>query len=494
MSSNLVTKKLERLKLLEEKQKLKEGLPHLHGHKMYQWQRDYFDSDNRYCFISAANQIGKSSISLRRAIYWATNTKLWSKLWPHKKPVYFMYFYPSLKLATREVETKWVPEFLPRGEFKEHPVYGWQDEYKAGEIKAIHFNSGVSILFMGYSQAATDLQAASPAAIYIDEEPPVEIIDELLMRIEGPNKGYFSMVATPTLGQVYFQEIFERKRMLDAHVQTISMYKCLQYEDGTPGPFTIADIKHREALLPTQAQIDMRIHGKFVKTEGLIYQSFDRDRNMIEPAPVPTDWLWYSGIDVGSGGSNHPAAIAFVAVSPDFKKARVVEAWRGSAQEVTTSEDILRRYLHMRGDRIMSGEYYDWAAKDFQTISLRAGIPIQAADKSQTTGQNLLNTLFKNQMLMIDDIEMNQPLVAELLNLRITTAKRAAVDDSIDSVRYAVTRIPFDFSGIRGLLVTQPVSKQPLDPRAEATKLAEMFDGDEIEAEIRAWNEIMEGY
>lgn len=487
--------KQEKLKLLEAKKKLQSGLPHLHGHKLYNWQRKYFDTFDRHCFISAANQIGKSSIQIRKCIHWATEPKLWPKLWPNKRPVYFMYFYPSLKLATREVDTKWIPEFMPKEEFKDHPQYGWEVEYKAGEIKALHFKTGVSILFMGYSQATIDLQAASPAAIFIDEEPPVEIIDELLMRIEGPNKGYFSMVATPTLGQQYFQEIFEKKRMPDSFTQTISMYHCLKYEDGTPGPFTVDDIKKREALLPNRAAIDMRIYGKFVKAEGLVYPSFEVDRNVIPIAEIPADWLWYSGVDVGSGGGNHPAAICFVAVSNDFKKAVVADCWRGTEFETTTSEDILKIYLKMRDERQMAGEFYDWAAKDFHTIALRAGIPMQPAEKSHEIGQNLLNTLFKNEMLVIHEKDENQPLVSELLNLRLSTKKRHAKDDSVDSLRYAISRIPFDFSGIRGhTAAVKEKPKKALSAREEAMDLEKILNPDEVDAEIQAWNDIMEAF
>lgn len=487
--------KKERLRLLEEKKKLREGLPHLYGRKFFQWQRDYLEAvpKHRHRYISAPNQCGKSSISVIDCVDKATNEAWWKKLWGGK-PNYFMYFYPSLKLATREFDTKWVPEFLPRGEFKDHPVYGWEAEYKAGEIKALHFKNGISVLFMAYSQAAIDLQAASPAAIYIDEEAPAEIMDELLMRIEGPRKGYFSAVMTPTMGQAYFQEIFQRKRMLDAFAITVSMYKCLQYEDGSPGPFTVADIKRREALLSTKAQIDMRIHGKFTKAEGLVVPTFDKERNVKPAAEVPSDWLWYSGVDIGSSGSNHPAAICFVAVRPDFKQARVVNCWRGGPFETTTSEDILKKYLVMRGELTMSGEYYDWAAKDFHTIAMRAGIPMQPADKSHETGYNLLNTLFKNDMLSIDDIEENQPLVEEILNLRVDTKKRHAKDDQLDSARYAVSKIPFNFEDIKG---SKPVAQpKPIDPndRAAYYKLLELLDKDEIQAEIDECNELMEEF
>lgn len=487
--------KREKLKLLEEKKRLQEGLPHLYGRKLYAWQRRYRNAavTHRHRFISSANQIGKSSISITDCIDNATNEIQWKKLWGGK-PGFFMYFYPSLKLATREVETKWVAEFLPRNEFKDSDTYGWELEYKAGEIKAIHFKNGVSIIFMAYSQAAIDLQASSPSAIYIDEEPPYQIMPEILMRLEGPRKGIFSMVATPTMGQMYFQEIFEHRRLPEAFAITVSMRACLVYEDGSPGPFTEADIKRREALLPTQAERDMRIEGKFVKAEGLAFPSFLASKNVKKASPVPSDWVWYSGVDVGSGGSNHPASICFVAVNvKTYQEARIVESWRGSPLEVTTTQDILKKYLQMRGSRKMHGEFYDWASKDFHITAARAGVAFQPAEKSQALGKQLLNTLFSNQMLSIDDTEQNQDLITELQNLKHDTAKRFAVDDAIDAARYAVTKIPFDFSHITGDQEKEiEQEKKHVEPRVQAMQDYENHIRDEFVNEMSLWRSLVE--
>jgi hypothetical protein len=492
-SSKAMASKLERIKLLEEKKQLKEGLPHLHGFKHFWWSRQYFESTNRLNFLTSGNQCTKSSCQIRKVIHWCTEPKLWPKLWPGRKPTYFFYVYPSKELATREFNHKWIPEFLPRGSYKDHPQYGWKAEFKNHIIQAVHFNSGVSIIFLSYAMSPQDLQASSPSAVFCDEEIPVEIYPELVMRLEA-SKGHFHLACTPTLGQPFFQEIFEKKRLEEAFVLTVSMYDCLTYEDGSPGLYTLADIKRREAMLGTQAEIDTRIFGKFVKTEGLMYPSFDKRENLQPAEVVPSDWLWYSGTDVGSSGMNHPAAICFVAVSPDFKQARVVECWRGNQFETTTAEDILRVYIRLRGERVMAGEYYDWASKDFHTIAMRAGVPMQPADKTQATGQNLLNTLLKNRMLMIDDVEANETLVEEFQHLRVDTKKRNARDDQVDSLRYAITNIPFDFSDIQPAKPEVLTVSKPKTAREEQAELEKMLRKDEIDAEIEAWNEIMEGY
>jgi len=60
---------------------------------------------------------------------------------------------------------------------------------------------------------------------------------------------------------------------------------------------------------------------------GLKYPQFDIKRHMKEAHKLPKTWLIYEGVDTGSGdegeSEGHPSAIAFVAVSPDFRQGRV---------------------------------------------------------------------------------------------------------------------------------------------------------------------------
>ena len=73
---------------------LREDLPHLYGWKFYPWSREFFESRNKMNLLCAANQIGKSSIAIRKNIEWACNKKLWPELWD-TEPKQFWYFYPS---------------------------------------------------------------------------------------------------------------------------------------------------------------------------------------------------------------------------------------------------------------------------------------------------------------------------------------------------------------------------------------------------------------
>ena len=136
--------KIERIKMLERQQELKEGLPFLYGWKHYGWSRKFFESTNHENFLVAANQVGKSSANIRKCIHWATEKSLWPELWNTAllgTPNQFWYFYPTRDVATIEFKTKW-SLFLPKGKFKNDPKYGWPEEMDRKQIIAIHFNSG----------------------------------------------------------------------------------------------------------------------------------------------------------------------------------------------------------------------------------------------------------------------------------------------------------------------------------------------------------------
>jgi hypothetical protein len=455
---------VERQILLEKKRALQEGLPHLYGQKFYHWSREIFDSYHRYIFLSAANQIGKSAIAIRKNIHLATEPKTWAKISRRAQPTLFFYFYPSLKLARREIQHKWIAEFLPRGEYKDHPQYGWKLTDNSEKL-SIRFNTGIEIQFLGYSHGKSDLlslAASSPSHITIDEEVDPSLLPEILMRLQA-TRGMFLAVLTPVLCYPYFKEIFEGRNVIDgALIKTISMYSCLKFEDGSPGLYTKEDIQKRRALLGSQAEIDRRIFGKYTAPEGLAYESFRRERNVKPYEPIPEDWLWYTGIDLGTGGKeNHPAAISFTAVSPDFKKARVVRVWRGNKNEETTNTDVLNKYLEMRselcGKRAVTGAYYDWAAKDFGIIATRANVAeLQKANKDRSIGVATMNALFKNDMLSIDDIPENYVLIDELETLRHDAKKTSALDDATDATRYSVSSVAFDFTDIANGAIPEP--------------------------------------
>lgn len=486
----------ERLKLLELKLSMEECLPHLHGWPWYQWAFDFFQSRNKQNFICAANQISKSSTQIRKAIHWATERSLWPELW-NARPLQFWYLYPSKDIATIEFEKKWMMEFLPRGEYVDHPVYGWKAEYKNHGIWALHFNSGVSIYFKTYAQDEQMLQAGSCSAIFTDEEVPEHLYDELMMRLTATD-GYFHMVFTATLGQEFWRETMEEvgkkaERFPDAFKRQISMYDCLEYMDGKPSPWTIDRIKTIEGRCKSRAAIDRRVNGRFVVEENLQYGGFDRDRNVSSGHPLPPSWQIYGGVDIGSGGPSgsdrHPAAIVFVAVNPEFTKGRVFRAWRGDDVE-TTAGDIFTRFQELRDALVCTQQSYDPGARDFYTIATRAGDTFSPADKARDTGISSLNTLFKMGALIIyDEGPELKKLITELCYLQSSTRKQRAKDDLIDALRYALSQVPWNWDEIMKPHAPKIAPPKIINERKERfeNQAQDIFD---VEDELAAWDEL----
>jgi hypothetical protein len=505
-SNEILELKKEKLRLLEEKEKLMYGLPHRYAYRHYKWSREFFESRNKQIYLTSANQVGKSSIQIRKMIEWAGNTELWPQLWA-TRPLQFWYLYPTKDVATAEFKTKW-QEFMPRNEYKDHPTFGWKDYYDSRKISFVEFNSGVLIYFKTYAQNLIDLQSGTVFYMGLDEELPVELLPELESRVSGCD-GYLSAVFTPTLAQEWWRKVMEPKGTSDeirpeAKKIHVSLYDCINYEDGTPSPWTEERVKARDARCVNEAERQRRIYGRFVKSEGLKYFGFERENCMCAPHDIPPGWVVYSGVDIGSGGTDkkgHPSAIVFVACSPDHRTGRVFRAWRGDGIPTTASQ-VLIHYRQMKQDLRPAMQTYDYACRDFFSIATSYGENFVPAEKSHEIGTQTINTVFKHGMLKMfnNDAEIEK-LATELENVPSDRAKTDCKDDLCDALRYCIARIPWDYSVIAENM--EKIEKKNLKKRKPPKPLREVDlrrdfvlgldenrgSGD-IEDEINAWNDL----
>src|SRR5690606_30570767 len=120
----------------------------------------------------------------------------------------------------------------------------------------------------------------------------------------------------------------------------------------------------------------------------------------------------------GTGGEGHPPAISFVAVRPDFKYGRLIKFWKGNDGSHYTTSQILNKYIEMRRGLRVTASYYDWHSKEFYLRAVAAGLSFTKAEKSHTVGDDLLNILFKNQMLDLEECDQVEDLIQEIETLR----------------------------------------------------------------------------
>jgi phage terminase large subunit-like protein len=499
--------KLKKLDQLKAEIELQQGLPHIYGWPWYRWAWEIYNSKNREIFLTSANQVSKSSTAIRKNIMLATSKDKWKEFWPGLRPGYvpslFWYIMPTTGTCTTEVENKWMKEFLPRGDYKNSDQYGWEAEYFKGEIWAINFRTDIQIQFKSYEMKIKNLQSSSVYHMTCDEEVPVDYLAEFKSRLNATD-GYFLNPFTATLGQEYWRQTIEpvnveEERHRDALKIQVSLYDCQKYMDGTLSPWTNEKINRAIANCPTAAEVQRRIYGRFVKTEGLMVPSFSHEKNLKPPEPIPKDWLIFGAIDPGTGGEKgHPTGIVFVAVNPDYTRGRVFRGWRGDGV-VTDQQANLNKFRELRRGLTMSLQIYDYHAKEFFLIASQQGENFIQANKARDFGYGVLNTLFKNGMLTIDsgDPELTK-LVTEICTLSVGKDKREAKDDMLDALRYVVAGIPWDFSSIELPAELKEIAAVQ-KPRTSSEDRKDFFagqgeykkaDNNEIDEEIDMWNEL----
>lgn len=505
--------KKRELELLKEKKAGEELLPHIFF-PMYSWQRKLVDSLNRVNLITAANQIGKSSALIRRIISNATDPVRWEKLWgTGVKPKQFWYFYPDGLTLEKEIETKWQPEWLPRGPMESDPQYGWKLTKKNSIYSALKFRAGPTVYFQMYTKSVSNVQSSTVHEVYADEELPMEFYDELMFRLTATD-GIFNSGFTPTLNQFFWKQAMETNKVLPSALKLeVSMYDCLVYEDGSPSrTMTLEKIRNAEAKCKNETEKQRRIFGKFVTESGRSYYAFEYEKNVKRPYDI-TGWLKYASVDYGSGKDsdvaksgkrtkNHPAAICFIAVRPDFKKGAVFKCWRGDDVK-TTAGDVFNKYIDLKDRMPIVQACYDPGAKDFGTIADRNSESFTKADKSRDAGADLLNTLFKHDMLDIfDDDPENLKLAAELMSLMITNqqSENKSDDDLCDAARYNAMQIPWDLSHVaierekkdEFLKVVKPMTEEEFQVQQIKLRRGESIGEDENQDQ--GWSELEEEF
>jgi len=507
--SQLLQLRRKELEFLKKQKELEDVLPHLYV-PMYSWQREIHNSTNRVNLISAANQIGKSSCLIRRNIANCTDPARWEMMWgPGAKPRQFWYFYPDGLTVEKEVETKWVPEWLPRNRMERDAQYGWKINRKNNRPDSIHFNAGPTIYFQMYTKSVKNVQAGSIHEVTCDEEMPLEFYDELMFRLTATG-GIYTSGFTPTLNQLYWKQAMETNKVLPrALKKMISMYDCLKYEDGSPSRImTIEKIREAEAKCKNDTERQRRIWGRFITEEGRTYYTFDFDKHVVPKTYKINGWFIYAGVDYGSGKDlnvesgkkkkNHPAAIVFIAVRQDYKKGVVFRSWRGDDIK-TTAGDVFNKYVELAKDLQITQACYDWSAVDFGTIAERNAVSFIKADKSRESGEDLVNTLFKHGMLEVfEDDPENLKLAGELMHMMISNQSGDAKkeDDLADALRYACKLVPWDLSAVQAKLDEETKEEKQPRPMTEEEFQAQqirMRRGEDVGGRSdtqEGWNEL----
>lgn len=497
--------KLEKLKKLEaelEIKKLKEQLPHKYK-ALYTWQREFVDSINKINLCTAANQTGKSTWMIIRALHHAYERDLWPKLWPEmlregKEPTMFFYLYEDKGMIMREFENKWIKEWLPRGEARYKGKYRWSYKIKDKCVDYIEFGeTGVRMYFLSYGQGVQAMMASTAYEIFVDEELPFELYDELSARLRIP-RGYFNAGFTAVRGQEQWRKAMEERGEEEyfktAFKNQITVWDCKVKEDGTPGLYDDELIALAKAQCSTHAEEMRRLHGRFVKSEGLMVPQFDVKRHFVQGHKLnPKSWNLWGAIDPGSGGHAHPAGIVIMAINDNFTKGRVIKCWRGD-NENTTNTQILQQYQDMTKGLKIVGTVYDKQSRDLFLQAVALDVALIPANKAREEGFGTLNSLLKHDMLKIYHIsegDHTHKLKNELCSYSVNHSKSKAScpDNLIDPLRYLCLQIPWNFDEVIQYNLTSPINKKEKRFTCERDKMIEAQENGRLQEYLQSSTE-----
>lgn len=118
--------------------------------------------------------------------------------------------------------------------------------------------------------------------------------------------------------------------------------------------------------------------GKWAAAEGVIYEDFDREVHLINPFPIPADWVKFRAIDFGY---TNPFVCQWWALDPDGR----LYLYREIYMTHRLVEDFARQINTLSHNERIRTTIADHDAEDRATLE-RYGIPTEAAMKAVSLG------------------------------------------------------------------------------------------------------------
>jgi PBSX family phage terminase large subunit len=322
--------------------------------------------------------------------------------------------------AQREVEY-----FLPQAEIKK--PYMLQN----GILDRVELVNGSTIGFKTYEQGRKAWQGPKRHIVWFDEEPPEDIVKEGMSRLISKNaKLIFTM--TPLLGQT-----FVHKKFIEEQADYRGYVYGSTYENRAH--LTEEYLRSLEDL--GEDDKAMRLHGQFLRLEGLVFKEFNRRDNLIPH--IEPDRNLYTFIAAWDFGADHPTAFLIAGIDAYDN----IYIFREYKESNNTIEEHARAFKIAKGGLTLTRVFGDPSAKQwmkemrsFREKELRVHITPAINDRS--SGISLINSLFKQRKLFISE---NCPqLLYELEHHRYKPKKIGqrdadvikTDDDLCDALRY----------------------------------------------------------
>lgn len=297
---------------------------------------DFIKSTNKFresCFL-AANRSGKTETGAYATAVWLTG--LYPDWWDgkvFKRPTNILVAGETGKLVRDSLQEKLLGPTSARGTGlipKDHiiairPKSGIPDAVDTVRVK--HIGGGESILqFQSYDQGREAFQATARDVVWEDEEPPINIHNENLIRTMTTG-GIVILTFTPLRG--LSDTVLSLQKKQEDGLCTITSATW----DDAPHLSESAKTELMAALPPYQR--DARSKGIPQLGSGAIYP-VPESEIVISPIQIPPHWKVCYGLDVGWNNTAavwlaHDVQSDTVYITHDYKKGQAEPALHASA-------------------------------------------------------------------------------------------------------------------------------------------------------------------
>lgn len=255
----------------------------------------------------------------------------------------------------------------------------------------IFFANGSVITGKSADSGREKFQSASIDLVWIDEEPEAGIYDECYQRTVDcggkllvtltPLTDIASGVREPWVYDLYETMLKGKKDVAFAKLSVLDNPWVPEIEKQK--------LQEKWAGHPEESA---RLFGDFVQRSGLIYNTWRPEKHLVQPFPIPRDWLRVGSIDPANTGTT---AVVWLAVEPGTNNYYLYREYYQS--NLTISEHVKNITLRNRGDMVdfwlidpkwgsqREGQTHKTGARLYQ----EAGLPVRLAEVDEDYGVNV---------------------------------------------------------------------------------------------------------
>lgn len=273
-------------------------------------QEAFHRSLKRLRFVFGGNRAGKTVAAAVEAAYRIAGEHPFDPGIKQKGPQSGWIVSPTFEVQ-REAAQRVLLKYLPQTRLLwVRPIYRdkARDYLDRIEARVAHGRGKfreITVTFKSAEQGRTAFQGASIPWIWIDEEVPIDIFTECLMRVMDV-KGEIWGAMTPLIGEMY--QYITEDLTDDPELDVFH----LTWEDN---PYLDPVEKKRLMAVIPEEERETRVYGRWAPRTGRVFRNFREEVHVIDPLPeIPDSWRKIQGLDFGQRA---PTAVLWVALDED---------------------------------------------------------------------------------------------------------------------------------------------------------------------------------